>query len=218
MKKMIYDFLIKIMTINSVLKIFILTLLSILLFILAFLKIKINTLIINISIAIIIILVIIVIIIDIMNIIIINKKNNDCVLQSKLINIASIIYKIIDNNNYDITEDMDIENQNNIIELNKIKKDIDVIYNTYYKYYFYSNIINDIKIKLIIMKRKILKKAIIAEINIHKSITTKEELQIFIKMKLNGLNTDLNIYKNHLKEFFNSLNDIDDINTKLLYK
>jgi hypothetical protein len=218
MKKMIYDFLIKIMTINSVLKIFILTLLSILLFILAFLKIKINTLIINISIAIIIILVIIVIIIDIMNIIIINKKNNDCVLQSKLINIASIIYKIIDNNNYDITEDMDIENQNNIIELNKIKKDIDVIYNTYYKYYFYSNIINDIKIKLIIMKRKILKKAIIAEINIHKSITTKEELQIFIKMKLNGLNTDLNIYKNHLKDFFNSLNDIDDINTKLLYK
>ena len=73
MKKMIYDFLIKIMTIN--------------------------TLIINISIAIIIILVIIVIIIDIMNIIIINKKNNDSVLQSKLKNIASIIYKIIDNNN-----------------------------------------------------------------------------------------------------------------------
>ena len=59
-------------------------------------------------------------------------------------------------------------------------------------------------------------KYIINEINIHKSISSKIELQNFIKLKMIGLNTDLNIYKNYLKDFFISLNTNNDINKSLL--
>ena len=165
---------------------------------------------------IIIILIFIVILIDILGIVILNKIKNNIDLQDKLNNITIIIYNIIEKNKYGIYEEEDIENQLQMVELNKIKEDIKFIYNKYYKYYFYINLIDDIKIKLIKIKRKSLMKYIINEINIHKSISSKIELQNFIKLKMIGLNTDLNIYKNYLKDFFISLNTNNDINKSLL--
>ena len=165
---------------------------------------------------IIIILIFIVILIDILGIVILNKIKNNIQLQDKLNNITIIIYNIIEKYKYGIYEEEDIENQSQMVELNKIKEDINFIYNKYYKYYFYINLIDDIKIKLIKIKRKSLMKYIINEINIHKSISSKIELQNFIKLKMIGLNTDLNIYKNYLKDFFISLNTNNDINKSLL--
>lgn len=202
-----------IMTINSILKILVISILSILIIILGFLKIKFNNIVINSIITILIITIFIIILIDIIGIIIINKKKNNKELQNKLKNISIIIYNIIEKYNYHICEDIE-----NPIEINCIKEDIDKLYNTYYKYYFYSNIINDIKIKLIIMKKKSLMKEIINEINIHKSISSEKDLQTFIKMKLNGLNTDLNIYKKYIKDFFISLNENKELYESLLYK
>lgn len=197
---------------NSILKTFIILLLSILIIIIGFLKIKLYN--IYIYIIIIIILIFIVILIDILGIVILNKIKNNIQLQDKLNNITIIIYNIIEKYKYGIYEEEDIENQTP--ELNKIKEDINFIYNKYYKYYFYINLIDDIKIKLIKIKRKSLMKYIINEINIHKSISSKIELQNFIKLKMIGLNTDLNIYKNYLKDFFISLNTNNDINKSLL--
>ena len=199
---------------NSILKTFIILLLSILIIIIGILKIKLNTT--YMYIIIIIILIFIVILIDILGIVILNKIKNNIDLQDKLNNITIIIYNIIEKNKYGIYEEEDIENQLQMVELNKIKEDIKFIYNKYYKYYFYINLIDDIKIKLIKIKRKSLMKYIINEINIHKSISSKIELQNFIKLKMIGLNTDLNIYKNYLKDFFISLNTNNDINKSLL--
>ena len=197
---------------NSILKTFIILLLSILIIIIGFFKIKLYN--IYIYIIIIIILIFIVILIDILGIVILNKIKNNIQLQDKLNNITLNIYNIIEKYKYGIYEEGDIENQTP--ELNKIKEDINFIYNKYYKYYFYINLIDDIKIKLIKIKRKSLMKYIINEINIHKSISSKIELQNFIKLKMIGLNTDLNIYKNYLKDFFISLNTNNDINKSLL--
>lgn len=197
---------------NSILKTFIILLLSILIIIIGFFKIKLNTT--YICISIIIILIFIVILIDILGIVILNKIKNNIQLQDKLNNITIIIYNIIEKYKYGIYEEGDIENQTP--ELNKIKEDINYLYNKYYKYYFYINLIDDIKIKLIKIKRKSLMKYIINEINIHKSISSKSDLQNFIKLKMIGLNTDLNIYKNYLKDFFISLNTKNDINKSLL--
>lgn len=201
---------------NSILKTFIILLLLILIIIIGFLKIKLYNIYIYICISIIIILIIIVILIDILGIVILNKIKNNIDLQDKLNNITIIIYNIIEKYKYGIYEEGDIENQTQMVELNKIKEDINYLYNKYYKYYFYINLIDDIKIKLIKIKRKSLMKYIINEINIHKSISSKSDLQNFIKLKMIGLNTDLNIYKKYLKDFFISLNTKNDINKSLL--
>lgn len=202
---------------NSSLKLLIILALLILVILIGFIKIKFNIIIINICIIIIIILIVIVIIIDILGIVIVNKKNKDIQLQNKLNNISILIYNHIEICNYGINED--IENQLSLISNNlmNIKEDIKRIYNIYYKYYFYSNIIDDIINKLLLKKKNSLIKYIINEIKIHKTISTKKDLQIFIKLKINGLKTDLKIYKKHIKNFFKSLYIKEDLKSILIY-
>jgi hypothetical protein len=55
-----------------------------------------------------------------------------------------------------------------------------------------------------------LTRLMIIDINKQKLLLSQPELQELIIMKLNGLKTDMIIYKNYLKNFFKSLNDFNE--------
>ena len=92
----------------------------------------------------------------------------------------------------------------------EIKNKINDLHKTYYKYYSYSYVITNIEKELILFKEEDLTKLMVIDINKQKLLLSQPELQELIIMKLNGLKTDMIIYKNYLRNFFKSLNDFNE--------
>lgn len=160
---------------------------------------------------IIILTIIIIIIFLIVPLIIINKCiikhfiTNRTISRGYLHKLSFYIYTTI---HYEMNEVYEIYELNEMNRIYEIKNKINDLHKTYYKYYSYNYVITNIEKELIIFKEKDLTKRMVIDINNQKLLLSQIELNELIILKLNGLKTDMIIYKKYLKEFFKSLNEI----------
>jgi hypothetical protein len=159
---------------------------------------------------IIILLITLIIFIIILPTIIINKFiiNKRVVARKYLYKLSKYIYSTI---HYDMNEVYEIYELNEMNRIFEIKNKIIDLHKTYYKYNSYSHVITNIEKELIIFKEKDLTNQMILNINNQKLLLSQNELYELIIMKKNGLKTDMFIYKSYLKDFFKSLNEINEI-------
>ena len=165
---------------------------------------------------IIIITLLIIIIFIIIPLIIINKCMIKYLITKKEISrgylhkLSVYIYMTI---HYEMNEVYEIYELNEMNRIYEINNKITDLHKTYYKYYSYSYVINNIEKELIIFKEKDLMKRMVIDVNNQKLLLSKQELQELIAMKMKGLKTDMIIYKSYLRDFIKSLNDLN-----VLYK
>ena len=110
-----------------------------------------------------------------------------------------------------MNEVYEIYELNEMNRIYEIKSKITDLHKTYYKYNSYTHVITNIEKELIIFKEKDLTKRMILDINNQKLLLTQKELEELILLKMNGLKTDMQIYKSYLKNFFKSLNEFNEI-------
>jgi hypothetical protein len=130
--------------------------------------------------------------------------NKRIVSQIYLYKLSKYIYTTI---HYEMNEVYEIYELNEMNRIYEIKNKINDLHKTYYKYYSYSYVITNIEKELIILKNKDLTKRMISDINNQNILLKQNELHELIKLKMNGLKTDMQNYKIYLKIFFKSLND-----------
>ena len=146
--------------------------------------------------------------------IIINKIIIKYILNKRIVSrkylhkLSKYIYSTI---HYEMNEVYEIYELNEMNRIYEIRNKINDLHKTYYKYYSYSYVITNIEKELIILKKKDLTKRMISDINNQKLLLSQPEVQELILLKMNGLKTDMQIYKIYLKDFFNSLNNFNEI-------
>ena len=146
--------------------------------------------------------------------IIINKIIIKYILNKRIVSrkylhkLSKYIYSTI---HYEMNEVYEIYELHEMNRIYEIKNKINDLHKTYYKYYSYSYVITNIEKELIILKEKDLTKRMISDINNQKLLLSQPEVQELILLKMNGLKTDMQIYKIYLKDFFNSLNNFNEI-------
>ena len=146
--------------------------------------------------------------------IIINKIIIKYILNKRIVSrkylhkLSKYIYSTI---HYEMNEVYEIYELNEMNRIYEIRNKINDLHKTYYKYYSYSYVITNIEKELIILKEKDLTKRMISDINNQKLLLSQPEVQELIILKMNGLKTDMQIYKIYLKDFFNSLNNFNEI-------
>ena len=146
--------------------------------------------------------------------IIINKIIIKYILNKRIVSrkylhkLSKYIYSTI---HYEMNEVYEIYELNEMNRIYEIRNKINDLHKTYYKYYSYSYVITNIEKELIILKEKDLTKRMISDINNQKLLLSQPEVQELILLKMNGLKTDMQIYKIYLKDFFNSLNNFNEI-------
>ena len=146
--------------------------------------------------------------------IIINKIIIKYILNKRIVSrkylhkLSKYIYSTI---HYEMNEVYEIYELNEMNRIYEIRNKINDLHKTYYKYYSYSYVITNIEKELIILKKKDLTKRMISDINNQKLLLSQPEVQELIILKMNGLKTDMQIYKIYLKDFFNSLNNFNEI-------
>jgi hypothetical protein len=108
----------------------------------------------------------------------------------------------------ELYEIYELREMNRIYEINSKITDL---HKTYYKYQNYITVIGYIKSQLILLKERELLLQMKKDIRRQKLLISSIEYNELKLMKLYGLKTDMIIYKKYLRDFFNSLNELNEI-------
>jgi hypothetical protein len=122
--------------------------------------------------------------------------------------LSRYIYTTIHYDMNELYEIYELREMNRIYEINSKITDL---HKTYYKYQNYITVIGYIKSQLILLKERELLLQMKKDIRRQKLLISSIEYNELKLMKLYGLKTDMIIYKKYLRDFFNSLNELNEI-------